>query len=110
MMCEFKYIKHNKARFKPDKREEGIKILSNFFNEYENQIKGFKGFIIMNSADDSQETIALTFWETKEDMDTYKLNNKWFNIITERIKPLFEQLPERSNYTLFNFKTSFPSS
>jgi hypothetical protein len=52
----------------------------------------------MNSADDLQETIALTFWETKEDMDTYnKLNNKWFNIITERIKPLFERFPERSN-------------
>ena len=85
MMYGFKYIKHNKTRFKPDKREEGIKILANFFNEYENQIKGFKGFIIMNNAFDSQETIALTFWETKEDIDTYhKLNNKWFNIITER--------------------------
>ena len=64
----------------------------------------------MNNVDDSQETIALTFWETKEDMDAYhKLNNKWFNIITERIKPLFEQLPKRSDYTLFNFKTSFSS-
>ena len=51
-MYGFKYIKHNKARFKPDTREEGIKILANFFNEYENQIKVFKGFIIMNSADD----------------------------------------------------------
>ena len=106
MMYEFKYIKHNKARFKPDKREEGTKILANFFNEYENQIKGFKGFIIMNSVNDSQESIAMTFWKTKEDMDTYhKLNNKWFNIITERIKPLFEQLPERSDYTIFNLKT-----
>jgi heme-degrading monooxygenase HmoA len=66
MMCGFKYIKHNKARFKPDKREEGIKILANFFKEYENQIKGFKGFIIMNNANDLQETIALTFWETKK--------------------------------------------
>ena len=48
----------------------------------------------MNSINDLQETIALTFWETKEDIDTYyKLNNKWFNIITDRIKPLFEQLP-----------------
>lgn len=94
MMYEFKYIKYNKARFKRDKREEGTKILANFFNEYKNQIKGFKGFIIMNSVNDSQETIALTFWETKEDIDTYhKLNNKWFNIITDRIKPLFEQLP-----------------
>ena len=109
-MCEFRYIKHNKARFKIGKREEGTKILADFFNEYENQIKGFKGFIIMNNVDDSQETIALTFWETKEDMDAYhKLNNKWFNIITERIKPLFEQLPKRSDYTLFNFKTSFSS-
>ena len=109
MIYEFKYIKHNKARFKLDKRE-GTKILTDFFNEYENQIKGFKGFIIMNSVDDSQETIALTFWETKEDMDAYhKLNNKWFNIITERIKPLFEQLPKRSDYTLFNFKTSLSS-
>ena len=26
------------------------------------------------SADDSQETIALTFWETKEDMDTYHIH------------------------------------
>ena len=58
------------------------------------KLKGFKGFIIINSVNDSQETIALTFRETKEDMDTYhKLNNKWFNIITDRIKPLFEQLP-----------------
>ena len=40
----------------------------------------------MKSGDDLQETIALTFWETKEDMDTYhKLNNKWFNIITEKL-------------------------
>ena len=35
------------ARFKPDKREEGTKILADFFNEYKNQINGF---IIMNRA------------------------------------------------------------
>jgi hypothetical protein len=110
MMYGFKYIKHNKARFKIGKREEGTKILADFFNEYKNQINGLKGFIIMNSIVDSQETIALTFWETKEDMDVYhKLNNKWFNIITERIKPLFERLPERSDYTVFNFTTSISS-
>jgi hypothetical protein len=108
MMYGFKYIKHNKARFKPNKREEGTKILADFFNEYENQIEGFKGFIIMNSVHDLQETIALTFWETKEDMDKYhKLNNKWFNIITERIKSLFEQVPERSNYTIFKSSISY---
>ena len=39
------------ARFKPDKREEGTKILADFFNEYKNQINGF---IIMNSIDYSQ--------------------------------------------------------
>jgi hypothetical protein len=110
MMYEFKYIKHNKARFKIGKREEGTTILADFFNEYKNQIKGLKGFIIMNSIDNSQETIALTFWETEEDMDAYhKLNNKWFSIITERIKPLFERLPERSDYTAFNFNIPLSS-
>jgi hypothetical protein len=64
----------------------------------------------MNSIDDSQETIALTFWETKEDMNAYhNLDNKWFSIITERIKTLFERLPERSNYTAFNFKIPLSS-
>ena len=43
MMYGFKYIKHNKARFKAGKREEGTKILADFFNEYQNQIKGFQG-------------------------------------------------------------------
>jgi len=110
MMYGFKYITHNKARFKIGKREEGTKILADFFNEYKNQINGLKGFIIMNNIVDLQETIALTFWETKEDMDVYhKLNNKWFKIITERIKPLFERLPERSDYTVFNFTTSISS-
>ena len=109
-MYEFKYIKHNKAKFRIGKREEGTKILVDFFNEYKNQIKGLKGFIIMNSIDNLQETIALTLWETKEDMDAYhKLNNKWFSIITERIKPLFEILPERSDYTVFNFRMPLSS-
>ncbi|HJS63769.1 MAG TPA: antibiotic biosynthesis monooxygenase [Nitrososphaeraceae archaeon] len=103
---EFKYIKHNKAKFKAGKRDEGTKILTDFFDEYRHEIKGFRGFLIMHSLNDSQETIALTFWETKEDMDAYhRLDNKWFQIITERIKPLFERIPERSNYTLFDFKT-----
>jgi hypothetical protein len=39
MMCEFKYIKHNKAKVKIGKREDGTKILADFFNEYKNQIK-----------------------------------------------------------------------
>jgi hypothetical protein len=47
----------------------------------------------MNSIDTSQETIALTFWKTKEDMDAHhNLNNKWLSIFTERIKTLFEGL------------------
>ena len=105
MTYEFKFIKHNKAKFKIGKREEGTKILVDFFNEYKNQIKGLKGFIIMNSVHDSEETITLTFWETKRDMDAYRnFNNKWFSIITDRIKTLFERLPERSDYTVCNFK------
>jgi len=42
-MCEFKYIKHNKARFKIGKREEGTKILADFFKSIQKSNKGIKG-------------------------------------------------------------------
>jgi predicted nucleotidyltransferase len=39
MMYEFKYIKDsNKARCKIGKREEGTKILADFFTEYKSKI------------------------------------------------------------------------
>jgi exosome complex RNA-binding protein Rrp4 len=100
------YVKHNKARFILGKRTEGLRILQEFFTENHNDIKGLSGYIIIKSEEDAQEAIALTFWKSKEDMDSYhSLKNMFFAKITEKIKPFFEQLPVRSKHHLVDMKT-----
>jgi heme-degrading monooxygenase HmoA len=54
----------------PGKRTEGLRILQDFFTENQYDIKGLTGYIIIKSEDDAQEAIALTFWKSKEDMDS----------------------------------------
>ena len=60
-----------------------------------------KGYAILENIENDKETIVLTFWETREDMETYysKDNNILFDLV-EKIKPIFEQMPERSDYKI----------
>ena len=73
-----KYVKHNKVRIKTDiKREEITKVLLEFFEELEEKPTGMKGFVVMDDMQDFQESVVLTFWETKEDTDAiYNTDNK----------------------------------
>ena len=95
-----KYVKHNKVRIKTGvKREDITKILLEFFEEIEEKPSGMKGFMIMDDLEDLQESIVLTFWERKEDMDSfYKPENKALYDLVEKLNPSFEQLPVRKDY------------
>lgn len=96
-----KYVKYNKVRFKAGKIEESTKVLLELFKGVEGMGKGMKGFMVMNNIQNSQESVVLTFWETKEDMDAfYHPNNKalYDLVLVEKLKPSFEQLPERKDY------------
>ena len=95
-----KYVKHNKVRIKSGvKREEITKILLEFFEEIEEKPTGMKGFMVMDDLEDLQESIVLTFWERKEDMDSfYKPENKALYDLVEKLNPSFEQLPVRKDY------------
>jgi heme-degrading monooxygenase HmoA len=101
-----KYIKHNKVRIKTDKkRDEVTSVLLDFFDEIEEKPMGMKGFMVMDDLQDSQECIVLTFWERKEDMDSfYKSDNNALSNLVERLKPLFEHLPVRKDYQVSKFK------
>jgi heme-degrading monooxygenase HmoA len=60
-----------------------------------------RGHIILESVNDIQESIILTFWETREDMDRfYSTQNEALGSLVERAKPLFEKMPERTDYTV----------
>ena len=100
-----KYVKHNTVRVKTGKREECTKVLMKFFKELEGKSTGMRGFVVMDDIHDLQESVVLTFWETKEDMDKfYQPDNKTISDLVERLKPSLEQLPLRKDYRVAKFK------
>ena len=101
-----KYAKHNKVRIKAGiKREEITKMLLDFFEETKEKSTGMKGFMVMDDLQDMQESVVLTFWESKEDMDSfYKPENKFLSDLVEKLNPSFEQLPVRKDYHVAKFK------
>ena len=101
-----KYVKHNKIRIKTDKkREEMTKVLLEFFKELEEKPTGMRGFMIMDDLQDLQESIVLTFWEGKEDMDSfYKSDSNVLSDLVEKLKPSFEHSPVRKDYQVAKFK------
>ena len=102
-----KYVKHNRVRIKTDrKREEITTILLKFFEEIKDKSTGMRGFMIMDDLEDIRESIVLTFWERREDMDSfYKPENKLLSDLVKKLNPSFEQLPVRKDYQVAKFKT-----
>src|SRR5918912_1117385 len=101
-----KYVKHNRVRIKAGiKREEITKMLLDFFEETKDKSTGMKGFMVMDDLQDIQESVVLTFWERKEDMDCfYKPENKILSDLVEKLNPSFEQLPVRKDYHVTKLK------
>jgi heme-degrading monooxygenase HmoA len=93
------YVKSNKILLKPGKRDHSTKAISEFFKKLQTQESKMKGFIVMDSLEDPSESIILTFWETKEEMDNfYQIDNHLLSDLVEKLKPIFETLPERRGY------------
>ena len=59
----------------------------------------------MENIENDRETIVLTFWEAREDMENYysKDNNILYDLVN-KVKPMFEQMPERSDYKIALFE------
>jgi hypothetical protein len=101
-----KYIKHNSVRTKTGiKREAITKTLLEFFEEIKDKSTGMKGFMVLDDLQDKQESVVITFWERKEDMDSfYRPENKLLSDLVKRLNPSFERLPVRKDYHVAKFK------
>lgn len=100
-----RYVKYNKGHLKAGKRDGNTAIILDYFKEHEGKVKGMKGFLVMDNIQDPQESSVLTFWENKEDMDAfYHPDNKILSILVEKLKPAFEQPPERKDYQVIKFE------
>jgi heme-degrading monooxygenase HmoA len=76
-------------------------MLLQFFNQLQGNVRGFRGYVVLDNIKDEEESIVLTFWQTREDMDDfYRPDNKVLSEFVERVKPLFEQLPERTDHVV----------
>lgn len=99
------YVKYNKVLVKQGKRDDSTKAILEFFKEVQTQESKMKGYIVMDSLEESSESIVLTFWETKEDMDNfYQADNRLLSGLVNKLKPSFETLPERRGYQVSDFK------
>jgi hypothetical protein len=103
-MPYIKYSKHNRVHFKSlEDRDKGRKMFTEFFASIRKDDLGkeMRGHIILDGTSDIRESIILTFWETKEDMDRfYSPQNKTLASLVESAKPLFEKMPERTDYAV----------
>ena len=58
-----------------------------------------RGFIIMDNLENMQETMVITLWETKEDMD-----NKFLSDFVLKSAANFESSPVRKDYGISDLK------
>ena len=98
---DLKYAKLNIVHLKKGKRTQNTDNLKEFFEEINNKVKGMRGFIIMDSIENMQETIVITLWQTKEDMDEYyRADNKMLSDFVLKSAANFESSPVRKNYEI----------
>jgi hypothetical protein len=99
-----KYAKHNRVRFKSlENKDTGTRMFIDFFCTIKKEEAGkeMRGHLILDGITDLQESVILTFWDTKEAMDKfYSPQNEALANLVERAKPLFEKMPERTDHTV----------
>ena len=100
-------VKLNRVRLKDGMRERASRTFKDFFATIQGKEKGFNGFIILENEEDSHETLVLTLWESKRDMDNYYSNtNKRLSSLLDEVKPMFEKMPQRITYNVASLELS----
>ena len=94
-------LKLNRVRLRDGMREKATRKFREFFATIQGKERGFKGYIILENDEDSNETLVLTLWTSKERMDNYYSNaNDRLSSLVEEVKPMFEKTPERISYNV----------
>lgn len=100
-MNTINFVKLNRVRFRDGMRENATTKFREFFASIQGKVSGFKGYTILENSDDNNETLVLTYWKSKEDMDNYYSNgNSSLSSLVEEVKPMFEKMPERISYNV----------
>ncbi len=100
-MNTINFVKLNRVRLKDGMRDTASTKFREFFASTGKKVSGLKGYTIMENSEDNNETLVLTFWETKAEMDDYYSNaNSNLSSLVQDVKPMFEKMPERITYNI----------
>ena len=100
-MNTINFVKLNRVRLKDGMREVATTKFREFFASIRGKAGGLKGYAILENSDDNNETLVLTYWRSKVDMDNYYSNgNSSLSSLVEEVKPMFEKMPERITYNV----------
>ena len=104
--CWYQFrIKYNTIRLKEGSQKKVTDIFKEFFESIKGTVKGLKGYAILENIENDKETIVLTFWDNRKDMENYySKDNNILSELVEKVKPMFEQIPERSDYKITLFE------
>lgn len=98
---DLRYAKVNVVHLKKGKRRQNTGYLKEFFEQINKKVKGMRGFIVMDSLENTQETIVITLWESKESMDEYyRADNKLLSDFVLKSAANFESSPVRKDYEI----------
>jgi len=102
---DLKYAKLNIVNLKEGKRIQNTDNLKEFFEGINKKVKGMRGYIIMDNLENMQETMVITLWETKKDMDEYyRADNKLLSDFVLKSEANFESSPVRKDYEISDLK------
>lgn len=99
-MNTINFLKLNRVRLRDGMRDKATTKFKEFFANIQGNVNGFKGYTILENSDDKKETLVLTFWGSKVDMDNYYSNDSGLSSLVEEVKPMFEKMPERISYNV----------
>jgi hypothetical protein len=98
------YIKLNRVRLKVASPKKVTGIFKEFFESIKGTIKELKGYAILENIE-NDKTIVLTFWDNRKDMENYySKDRKILSDLVEKVNPMFDQMPERSDYKITLFE------
>ena len=100
-MNTINFVKLNRVRLKDGMRDTATTKFRDFFASIGGKVSGLKGYTILENSEDNNETVVLTFWGTKVEMDDYySISNSNLSSLVEEVKPMFEKMPERITYNI----------
>ena len=100
------YAKKISGHFRFGRKDEGLRIISQFWKGNAGKVKGLKGFLLMSDPHTSEIATNITVWENKQYMDIYYSGDVSYSAILHKIQLMIDGELKRHEYSVLDYKFS----